>query len=162
MKRGYARITGGAMIAIAIAALGVVVVGSQGWAQDEAEAEISVGTYDPQLVFNAYPGREQLMEQITEIYSQMQQAQQDQDQQRLMQLQEQMQQQRIEAIEQFQADVEQTLPAVAEASNIDLVAIDVVYSREGVHTRDITTLVIEELGGDPAPQQPQFMAPPEQ
>lgn len=155
----YVRMTGGALAAVAIAALGLSVATTQGWAQDEAEAEISVGTYDPEQVFNAYPDRQEMMDQITELQGQMQQAQQQQDQERMMQLQQQAQQYQTEAIEKFQGDVEAALPGVAEAHGLDLVAIEVSWSRDGVGTEDVTTELIEELGGDPEPAEPQFMVP---
>lgn len=163
MQPRYAQITSGAVVAAAIAALTLSMISAQGWAQggaDEgADTRIRVGTYDPQQVFNAYPGREQMMNQISEIQAQMQQAQQQQDEQRMIELQQRMQQQRNEAIQRFQSDVEQTLPVVAEDTDIDLVAVEVVFTRPGVETRDITSQVIEALGGDPEPAQPQFMVP---
>lgn len=156
-----ARITGGLAIAVAIAALGLTAISSQGWAQQggEAEAQVRVGTYNPEQVFNAYPERERLMSQLTELQGQMQRAQQEQDQQQMMQLQQQMQQRQQEAIEQFENDVAATLPDVADEAQLDLVAIEVVWNREGVQSQDVTDEIIEGFGGEPVPQQPQFLVP---
>lgn len=161
MNSRVLRITGGATVVVALLLLAVLDAAPRSWAQDQPgpEATFRVGTYDPQQVFNAYPGREQMMNQITEIQGEMQQAQEQQDEQRLIELQQQMQQQRDEAIEQFQLDVERTLPTVADEAQLHLIAIDVVYTRDGVEREDITHAVIEELGGDPEPTQPQFMVP---
>lgn len=158
--RGYARITGGIATAAAVAVVALAVASSQGWAQAGAgEAEIKVGTYNPEQVFNAYPERERMMQQMQELQGQMQQAQQEQDQQRMMELQQQAQQQQTQAIEQFQADVEAALPNVADEAELDLVAVEVTWVRDGVESQDITTEVIEELGGEAEAAQPQFMVP---
>lgn len=161
MKSRFPRLPGAAVVVTALLALAVIDAGPRSWAQAEpgADATFRVGTYDPQQVFNAYPGRERMMNQITELQGEMQQAQQEEDEQRLIELQQQMQQQRDEAIEQFQVDVERTLPTVADEAELHLVAIDVVYTRDGVEREDITHAVIEELGGDPEPTQPQFLVP---
>lgn len=153
MNKWYAWMSGSAVLTLAVALLVTTMTAPTGWAQQGDGATIKVGTYNPQQVFDRYPDREAMMNQMQELQGQMQDASQQGDQQQMAQLQQQMQQAQNEAIQKFQRDVEEAVPAVAQEREIDLVVTEVVYQADRVEAEDITDDVIEQLGGEPAPQQ---------
>lgn len=110
--------------------------------------EIRVGTFEPQAAFERYHRAEEMSQQMQELQMQMQQAQQEGDQQRMMELQQQMQQMQNEVIEQFYEDLDRTMPQVAEDAQVQIVAVDVVYTDPSIgDARDLTSEVIAQLNG---------------
>ncbi|MEX0655625.1 MAG: OmpH family outer membrane protein [Phycisphaeraceae bacterium] len=143
----------GGLMAVALAAgAAVVTTPSVGQAQ-EAGGDLRVGTYDPEQVFGAYHGREAFMQQFQELQTEAQAAQQEGNQEQLMQIQQQLQQAQQEVIETFQGDVEEVMPDVAEDAGVQIVAVEVVYTAEGINSEDVTNQVIEKLNeGHDAPE----------
>ncbi len=112
---------------------------------EDQDARIAVGTYNPGQAFESHPKRHELEETAQAAQAQMQQAQQAEDRQAMMRIQQefQMNQQRI--IQEFQNDVEKVMPTVVEAENVHVVAMEIVYARPEVETKDVTQAVIAEL-----------------
>jgi len=142
-----------AALAVAAIALGAVVTLSPAArAQDDAQASaaksMTVGTYKPRQVFQAYPGRGESMKKMRDLRSQAQQAQQQGDQKKMQELSRQMQQAQQSAVQKFRDEVDEVLPKVAKSENVDVVAVQVAYSAEGVQTKDLTKQIVEELGGE--------------
>lgn len=148
-----------AVAALAIATLSIISAGrldvqaqiSEG-IQPEPEPVVQAGTYDPEQAFAQYPGREKLMETYQSALPALQKAQQEGDEKKALQLQQELSQKRDQIVKKFQNDVQQALPDIAKATGVQLVALQVVYTGEGVKTKDITPQVVEAIGGDPDEQ----------
>ncbi len=112
---------------------------------------VQVGTFQPQSAFERYHRAEELSQQMQELQMEMQQAQQEGDQQRMMELQQRMQQMQNEVVEQFYDDLDRSMPEIAEEANVQIVAVDVVYTDPSIgEARDLTEKVVEHLNGDAA------------
>lgn len=150
------------LITVALSALGVTTLGmltghltaqgqvpledipAEGEADAESDAAIVVGTYTPRLAFQEHPAQEDLQKAAEAAQRQMQQAQQDGgDQQKMQQIQQQYEHKRTQAVEQYQRDVDKVIPDVAEAANVKVVTLEVVYMADDVETKDITPDVID-------------------
>lgn len=114
------------------------------------ETSASIGTYQPQAAFEAYPPREEMLKNMQQIQVQMQEAQQAQDAERTAALQQQAQQMQNATINRFYKDVERVLPDIAEESNLEVIALQVVYRDPGVAVQDVTAEVAEALQADEA------------
>lgn len=108
---------------------------------DEAAAPLSdlrVATYDAQEAFESHPAFADLMRQAQAAEQEMMAAQQSGDQQAMMGIQQQFQMRQQQVITQFQQDVQNLLPAIAEAEGVHIVALDIAYTAPGIETMDIT------------------------
>lgn len=110
-----------------------------------AEAELRVGTYDPQSVLEQHPAHEELWQTAQSTQSEMQKAQQEENYEKVQQLQQEYQQKRNQILDDFEADIDEALPEVAEDTGVQVVALEVVYTGDEVQTQDITPDLVEEL-----------------
>lgn len=156
-----------ALVAVVIVATAVVVIASStplraqmapaGQGEEEAseqeqEGDPIVGTYNPQKVFQQYPGREKLMKLHQEAQSEMQG---EQDQEKAQKLQQELQQEQQKIIGEFQDEVKDKLPGVADEAGVKVIAMEVQYTDDDIASQDLTDAVIEAIGGDPdAAQEP--------
>lgn len=108
-------------------------------------AAFSVGTYNPQAVFERHPAQARLMEITETLQTAMQQAQQEGDAARMQQIQQEYEQEHTQAVEQFQRDVSRAVPVAAETAGVSVVAVEIVYAAADVQTRDITQQVVQVL-----------------
>ncbi|MGC9455400.1 MAG: hypothetical protein ACP5HU_11130 [Phycisphaerae bacterium] len=134
---------------VVMAGCGLIVSSQLAAQTDESNNDadkLVVGTYDPAQAFQASPGQKELEEKARDAQAEANQAQQEGDQQKLTQISQQfrMDQQRI--IQQFQSDVEEVMPDVAESEGVKVVAVEVTYTAEDVETRDVTEALVEALG----------------
>lgn len=134
----------------ATVAIGGLILAAQVYAgsheADEAEAaEMAVGTYEPMVAFQSHPGFRELEEKGQAAQAEMQQAQETQDQEAMMRIHQQFQMDQQRIIEQFHNDLDQVMPKVAEREDVHVVAMEIVYSRPNVETRDVTEAVVAEL-----------------
>lgn len=106
--------------------------------QQDAEPAMKVGVYDQQALFQEYPGSEELMQYFQQIESDMQEARQAGDQEKMQQLQQATEQKRNEVVEKFQDAVQEALPQVAGEENVKVVAMQVVYTADDVQTTNLT------------------------
>lgn len=118
-------------------------------AQPEQEQSLArVGTYDPQAVFQAHPAQEKLMQEIQTAQTEMQEAQQDNDQEKMQTVQQQFEQKRRQIVQEFEKDIEEALPQAAEAAGVKVIALEVVYTADDVQAEDLTQPLIQELTKD--------------
>lgn len=125
-------------------------------AQREA-GPVQVGTYDEKAVFQAHPAQQQVQTAMQTAQTQLQQAQQQRDQQKMQQIQQQYEQARSQAVQQFRQDVARALPKIAQAADVQVVAMEVVYKADEVKTVDLTrslTQALAKLNNQPAKAQP--------
>jgi len=140
---------------IAVAAIAVVALAVTSFAGLQAQdngkdAKVAqVGTYDMQMAFQQYPGREELMKTYQSVRSEMSKAQKEGDQKKAKEIQQKLQKKQQEIIEKFRSDVEKAVPKVAKSTGVKVVAMQVVYTAEGINTKDITPQIVEKIGGDP-------------
>lgn len=125
-------------------------------ALDEHE-KLRLGTYLPQRAFEQFHGMQDFNDRVQRIQQQMQEAQQEGDQQRMTQLQQEIQQLQNQIVEQFHAEVEEVMPAVADDAGVELVAIEIAYAGDQFDKpKDITDKLIdklnEEAGADTEPE----------
>lgn len=146
---------------LALGTIAVVALGGAFLAQDAIQAqeettqtqeaaigsEIIVGTYEPQRVAEQYGINAKLMQQMAGLQQRMQTAQQQNNQQEMQQIQAEAQQVQQDVIGEFEQKIEDALPAVAEETGVDVVAVQVAYLAEGIETRDVTNELIAEMGG---------------
>ncbi|MFO7905040.1 MAG: hypothetical protein R6U98_20415 [Pirellulaceae bacterium] len=69
----------------------------------------------------------------------------------MQQIQQQFEQSRGQAIQQFEQDISQLLPEIADEAGVQVVAMEIVYKADNVKTIDITPRVKEglaNLGGE--------------
>ncbi|MFP4027755.1 MAG: hypothetical protein ACLFWL_08200 [Candidatus Brocadiia bacterium] len=116
-------------------------------AEGADNAKTVVGIYEPQRAFQQYPGRAKLMKAYQSVQKDMAKAREEGDQQKTQQLQQQLQQKQEEVIEEFENKVEKALPTIARKEELKLVATEVVYTADNVETKDVTTAVMEAIGG---------------
>jgi len=145
---------------LATAAL-VMTVGAMGlWvnhdlrAQAANEDKLQVGVYNPQQVFEQYPGRQQMMESLAALQQEAEEAIQQENHQKLAELQAQAEQQQRQTVEQFQQDIERILPEVAQATGVQLVAMEIIYAADDVEEQNLTTAIIEQFHDGQAPPAP--------
>lgn len=131
-----------AIAAIAVAA--VVTFGTQRDATAQADGGITVGTYDQEAVFQQHPANEELQAFYQEVQQQMQQAGQENPQQ-MQQIRQQVETKRQEAIQDFQTSVSEALPKVADEAGVQIVALQVMYSADGIQTADLTEELTEAV-----------------
>ena len=110
---------------------------------EDAEVSVQVGTYDSEVAFQAHPLQAELTSALGTAQAEMQQAQQDGDLQKIQQIQEQYEQTHGRVIEKFERDVAKAMPAVAEAADLKVAALQVTYAAAEVQTEDITSQLIE-------------------
>lgn len=120
-------------------------------AQEDAVAEVLVGTYEPQQVAQAAGLQEQVMQQMSGLQQRAQEAQQAGDEAAMQQIQAEAQQIQQEAADRFIADLEAVMPQVAAATGATIIATDVTYAAPGVVTEDVTQAVVEAMQGTAAP-----------
>ncbi len=106
---------------------------------------LHVGTYDPDAAFQRHPAQQALEMALRTAQTEMQRAQQEGDQMAMQQVQQQYEHSANMAIQEFQQDVDRVLPEVAEDTGVKVVATDVVYTADNVHTSDITPELIEAM-----------------
>lgn len=108
-------------------------------------ADMRLGVYNLQQVYENYPGLEGLEQDMQAIQREAQSAQQQQDQQRLQQLQREAQELQQETMQRFQAEVEEVSSGLAEDHNVDAIVVEVVHYRDNVELVDLTREVIGKL-----------------
>lgn len=122
-----------------------------------------VGTYSVQEAFAAHPASKKLDQALAEAQTGMEKAQQEGNQQQMQQIQQKYEQTRSQAVETFREDVAEALPEVAREAGVKVVALDIVYTAEGVRTKNLTPLLTEALpdGSDKdSGEQPRTPVPP--
>ncbi|MFP4143994.1 MAG: hypothetical protein ACLFV3_02520 [Phycisphaeraceae bacterium] len=183
-ERTMSRFACGVALLAAVAVAGVTLVGQDGaqaqmpapqqgsaGQQETAsgppadEARVVVGTYQPQAVFQAHPAQEELLESLRSTQEEMQKAQDQGDMETVRQIQQEYDNERQKIVEEFQTDVEQTLPELAEDADIDIVALEVTYRADDVRTEDITSDLVSALSDEeeqPEAEQPEAGEMPRQ
>lgn len=159
---GAGPVLGMAVVAILVAAQ--LPAQDQVPGQDRPGPAVKIGIYNAEEAFLAHPAQKEMMDALTTAQTEMQQAQQEDDTQKIQQIQQQYEQARQQAVEQFQQDVSEALPEAAKAANVRVVATQVEYKADEVETTDITARLVkafeEEAGGDGGereePAEPQF------
>ena len=164
MFRGLIAVAAIAVVALAVTSFARLQAQDKSGSDGKAAEVAQVGTYDMQMAFQQYPGREELMKIYQSVKSEMSKAQKEGDQEKAREIQQKLQKKQQEIIEKFRSDVEKAVPKVANSTGVKVVAVQVVYTADGVNTRDITPQIVEEIGGDPeavkqAQQAPKKLAP---
>lgn len=153
----------GILVAVAAILAGAITVAWTGRANaqdvDTRKATVRVGVYNQEQVFQQYPAREELLKVYESAQADIQKAQQEGNQQRVQQLQQELQVKQQQIIQQFENDVEEALPDVAREANVHVVALEVVYTAEGVNTKDLTAEIAEGIGGEPEQVESPLSAP---
>lgn len=148
-SRKATRVVAGIAV-VAVIALAIVWAG---WPKAQAAPDdktvVQVGTYEPQKVFGDSPAGKELQDEVQAIRPAIMKAQQAGDQQKIQQLQQQFQKKQEEAVEKFESDVEKALPDVAKAAGVGVIALEVVYTAEGIETQDVTEQLTKAIGGQP-------------
>ncbi|TVQ53663.1 MAG: hypothetical protein EA377_07575 [Phycisphaerales bacterium] len=111
----------------------------------DGESKMTIGTYEPQQVFDNYHRTVEFFEYLEQIQAEAMEAQQAGDQDRLMELEMQFQQRQQELMERFEAAVERTMPSVASDQNVKLIALEIVYSADDIDEKDLTTEILDKL-----------------
>ncbi|MEX2673073.1 MAG: OmpH family outer membrane protein [Phycisphaeraceae bacterium] len=143
-------------VAIAMVALAALAIGFDRAGAADAE-QVRVGTYQPQQAFQLYHRTAEFQQAMQELQMQAQELEPEQ----LGQLQQEAEQMQQELIQKFQQDVEAAVPEIAENANVDIVAVEVVYSAPGVEVEDLTDQVVEQINeGAEAPQQEELQPLP--
>ncbi len=147
---------------VAIAAVTFLWAGQpEARADQQAQGITRVGTFDIEQVFQTYPGREDMMEAQQEAQPQMAEAQQEGDHQKMQEIQQQLQQKQQEVIDTFHDDVEAELPDIADDANVQVIAVEVEWTADGIDTTDVTDDVVEALGGEVVEEEPMLPPMPE-
>jgi len=134
--------------AVVALAAGLLVVSASAQQQGAAnQSGVTVGTYEPQQLFNQHPDTQALMQELQGMQQQMQQAQQQGNREKLTQLQQQMQQKQQQAIEKFQNELQQTAVDVAGEQGIDVVAVQIIHTADEVQVQDMTTMIANKFQG---------------
>ena len=157
MQNSAKKILFGMAMAIACVAAIAFTAGQLNVQAQEPVTGIVVGTYAPQTAFEHHPAQARLMEVTQTLQTELHQAQQEGDAARVQQIQQQYEQEHTRAVEHFQRDVNQAVPAAAETAGVNVVALDIVYATPDVQTRDITQQLVEVF--EELPEQPEA-APP--
>ncbi|MGD2116468.1 MAG: hypothetical protein PVG07_15540 [Acidobacteriota bacterium] len=144
MSRSLQRTLAVAAIAL-VAFAGGLLLQADARAQGAEDAEILVGTYQPQQVAQATNFQQKMMQQMQGLQQRAQQAQQEQDQAALQQIQQEAQQMQQDAANQFLADIEAVMPQVAESTGAQIIATDVTYTADGIATQDVTQAIIDAM-----------------
>ncbi len=129
------------------------------------ENSIKVGTFDIQTVFTQHPSQSELTKMSTSIQSEMQQAQQEGNTQKIQQLQQQFEQQRMQIVQEFENSLDETIPEAAKAADVKIVATEIYYTDKDVETEDITSELIEIINkkveeGNEEPESPEMLELP--
>lgn len=127
--------------------------------EQETEADLQVGTYDPQSVLEQHPAHEELWQAAQSTQSEMQKAQEQDDYEQVQQLQKQYQEKRNQILDDFEADIDEAIPEVAEDAGVQVVALEVVYTDDNIQTKDITSELVDELNDDQDQQGAEEEAP---
>jgi Skp family chaperone for outer membrane proteins len=132
------------MTAMAAFGLALAVFAGSAQAQND-QGQLTVGTFEPQQVFQSFEGRQQMMQEMQRAQKKAQEAAQGGDQQAAMQARQQMQQKQQELMEDFRSRMEKAAADVAEEENVDLVAPEVTYAASEVEQRDLTKAITSKL-----------------
>lgn len=143
------RLVGGIAV---LASLGIALGLTYGVDEDEAEATqvtVRTGTYQPQAVFEQYHRTQKLMELLNELQGEAEVAQREGNQQKMMELQMRFHQGEQEVMNAFMADLDLALPKLASEANVDLIALEIVYSADHVgEPTDLTRQLIQKINAD--------------
>lgn len=143
MTRRFSETT---IVASAIAlALAALLLAPSLSAQEEGDAQIVIGIYQPQQIAQATGLQQQMMEQMQGLQQRAQQAQQEGDQAAMQQIQMEAQQIQQDATNEFIERLRAVLPGVAEAAGAQIIASDIGYAAPGVVTEDVTQAVIDAM-----------------
>lgn len=131
---------------------------------NESKDVFKVGTYRPQAAFEKHPLHKKLMEKYTSLQTEIQGAQQEGDQQKVKQLQQKFEQHRTQIVEQFQSDVKEAFPEVAEETGIKVIALQIAYTANDVAMQDVTEHIVEIFTekDEKESAEPQFQFPSQQ
>ncbi len=139
------RLAAGAALVAAVGIAAGLTLAPDHHNSDRDGEKLSIGTYEPQQVFDNYHRTVDFFEYLEEIQAEAMQAQQAGDQDRLMELEAQFQQRQQDLMERFEAAVERTMPAIAESEKVKLIALEVVYASDEIEQRDLTTEILTKL-----------------
>ncbi|MFA9479704.1 hypothetical protein ACERK3_15560 [Phycisphaerales bacterium AB-hyl4] len=142
----------GGMVAVALAA-GATVMTTANHSQAQEGEGLRIGTYQQDLVFSGYHALGELMQEFQELQMEAQQAQQEGNQEQMMQLQQRLQEAQQNIIGTYESALDEALPEVAEETGVDVIALEVVYTAEGIEPQDVTENLLEKLNdGEEAPE----------
>lgn len=135
---------------VASAAVIVALAPDRATQAQASPAEIVVGTYQPQQAAEQAGLNEQLVQAMSGLQERMVAAQQQGDQQAMQQIQAEARQVQQGIVQEFQTKIEQAMPAVAETAGVDIIAVQIAYTADGIATKDVTQNVVAELNGGKA------------
>lgn len=123
-------------------------------AQEEAPA-IAVGTFNPGQVAQE-SGLQAKMQasmqgKMEGLRERAQAAQQSGDQAAMQQIQTEAQQIQNDAVAEFQSTLDGTLPEVAKAAGVEIIAVEFAYTAPGIESKDLTAQIVAALGGGTPP-----------
>lgn len=150
-------------IALATAALLAVFV-SHGVIQAQQEAApaegMAVGTYQPQQIAEQIGLQDEMQRTIQGLQERLNAAQQQGDQAAMQQIQVEAQQVQQDIVSKFERDLNAAMPAVAEETGVQIIAVDVAYTAPDIRTQDVTGPLVEKLRPDNA-SEPGLLLPPQ-
>lgn len=114
----------------------------------EQKGSVKIGTYNPEKAFQAHPAQKKLMEALRSAQTDMQKAQQENDQKKIQEVQAEYGQARTRILEGYEKDLKKALPKAAKAKGVEAVALEIVYKKQGVKTADVTPLLVKEFAED--------------
>ncbi len=124
----------------------------------DPDVDLMIGVYNPQAVLEEHPLHDDLWEAASAIQVDMQEAQEEGDYERIQELQRDFEQERNTILDEFEADVDDAIAEIVDDTDIQVVALEVVYAAEGIDTTDITQDIIE-LVNDVEEDEEEFQLP---
>jgi len=106
---------------------------------------ITVGTYSPDQVAQQVGLEARMMQEFQGLEQRAAEAQQNGDQAAMQQIQADAQQIQERVVNEFQTALDAAMPTVAEATGVQIIAMEVGYTADGINTRDITAEMVEGM-----------------
>ena len=119
----------------------------------EADEAMIVGTYNPQQVAMQSGLQQKMQGEMAGLQQRMQAAQQEGDQAAMQQIQGEAGQIQERIVGEFESDLDEAMPGVAEEAGVKIIAVEVSYTADDIETKDVTNALIAELNGGEMPQQ---------
>lgn len=135
------------VIALSVLALATAALPAGLQAQEEA-AGLVIGTYQPSQVAQSVGFQQRMMQKMQGLQARMQQAQEEGDQEAMQQIQSEAQQAQQDATNELLADIEAVMPQVAGETGVQVVAVNVTYTADGVTTKDITQDIVNAMSAE--------------
>lgn len=146
---------------IAVTGMLIMLAGVLAFGAGQAEsAEIRIGQFDMERIYNSYPGMQAFQMEIQSLQQDFQQAQEAGDQNRLMELQQDFQTKQEEFHAEFESDLNEATAAVGESENVHLIAAEVIYHADTAEVVDVSDAMIEEMNGEVEDTEPMFAPQP--